>query len=171
MIFVLVFVIFCAVLIPSILHFKRNGFKKFTVFLILINFLVGAGLGIFFVDILLGSSAVNTEIEFNERNTNRPGRRDSRILMFISDSEGNSYWGLLGFPSQNLYEVNPVAVRIAYLPTTRFVLRVEREYRVIYSHSEAVWILLFAVGIGVLITSFKSKVKDSMNKKKKKRKR
>jgi len=181
MIFVLIFVIFCAILVPSILYFRRHGFKKITIYLIVANLLFGFVVGLFFVDIP-NIRTIETEILFTERNS-RGNANNPRLLMFISDNQGNNFWGLWSIHSHYGSRINYTPVRITYLPTTGFVMQIERDfgpplfifgihsdgYRVIYSHEVPLALMFFSLLIGTIVIIFKTSFKDTKPKNKKRK--
>ena len=117
-IFFLVFLLFCSSLIPTIFSFHRHR-KNGKISLLILTVFLGAVMVWFFVDIPNGIDIVNTEIELNSRNTST-GTRGQRPTMLITGHDGRTYYRNM-WPSY-------VPVRITYLRTSRFIMRVERYF-------------------------------------------
>jgi len=182
MIFFLVFAIFFTLLILSILHFKRhNEVKVVTALLIIATFASSIVMCVFFIDIPGGANVTETGIILTDRNSDS----HVRFLMFISDSQGDSYWGLGSIRSVYGSRARYTPVRITYLPSTRFVLQIERYfdssalaipvftqssantggYRVIYSHTTFATINLFVIAVGAAIAYYNMTEKTTPHRK------
>lgn len=104
------FIIFCA---------KEKRFSLMLIISAIITLTVIIGVGILTLDYAHGAETAVTIINIDDKNASqRP-----RLLMFFSDEQENSYWGVGSISSK--YYGDDVPVRITYLPKTRFVLGIE----------------------------------------------
>lgn len=85
----------------------------------IVTLAIVAGVGTLAIDSAHGAKSVITTINIDEANTDSKGR----LLMFVSDAQGNTYWGLDGI--SRVYSGTDAMVRITYLPNTKFILGIE----------------------------------------------
>ncbi|MCL1787481.1 MAG: hypothetical protein FWG38_05805 [Defluviitaleaceae bacterium] len=188
MIFFLIFLLFCAALASGIYYFKRHKFQDLTLLFFALIIIFGATMLWFFMDIPRGSTIVETEISIDRRNSSAGGR--APLIMRFTDSEGRRYWGLGAFTGMTSFPAQNVPVRIVYLPTSGFVLQVERYfasslaafpelaatappsfatssgYQPMYHYAGAITLFIFCIFLGMIITMLRNMYAESVSKKK-----